>query len=77
MDKAISTYEQLTTFNPNSKERRIVYPKFHYELAKLYEEKNSKQKAIEQYQLFLEIWKDADANAPELVDAKERLAKLN
>ncbi len=77
LDKAISIYEQLTTFNPSSKERRLVYPKYHYKLGQLYEEKGFTDKAIEQYQIFLEIWKDADENSLELVDAKERLAKLN
>jgi len=33
-------------------------------------------KAIEQYEIFLKIWKDADKDLPEFVDAKNRLAKL-
>ena len=30
-------------------------------------------KAIEQYEKFLEIWKDADEDLPELIDARARL----
>lgn len=76
LDKAISKYEQLITFDPNSKERHLIHPTNHYRLAKLYEEKGSSMKAIEQYELFLEIWKDADRGTIEVEEAKIRLARL-
>ena len=76
LDKAIAEYERLITFDPNSKDRRLIHPKYHYLLAKLYEEKDWKGKAIEQYEKFLEIWKDADKDLPELIGAKARYANL-
>lgn len=76
LDKAIAEYERLITYNPTSKDRRLINPKYHYKLAKLYEEKGWLGKANDQYEKFLEIWKDADADLPELVDAKKRLSKL-
>jgi tetratricopeptide (TPR) repeat protein/predicted Ser/Thr protein kinase len=45
-------------------------------LGKLYETQNNTQLAMENYQKFLKIWKNADADLPDLIDAKERLAKL-
>ncbi len=76
LDKAISEYERLITFNPNSKDRRLIHPKYHYLVAKLYEEKGWKEKAISEFEKFLELWKDADKDLPEFIDAKKRLNKL-
>jgi len=76
LDKAINEYEKLVTFNPEKRERRLIHPKFHYKLAKLYEQKNWKGKAIEHYEKFLSLWKDADPGLPEVEDAKERLDGL-
>jgi serine/threonine protein kinase/tetratricopeptide (TPR) repeat protein len=75
-DGAIIEYERLTTFDPNNKDRRLIFPKHYYRLAKLYEEKGAKEKAIKEYQKFLDIWKNADKDLPELIDAKKRLANL-
>ncbi|MCX6575120.1 MAG: protein kinase, partial [Candidatus Aminicenantes bacterium] len=60
LDRAITEYEKLVTFDPNSRSRFLVHPVLHYRLAKLYEQKGLKGKAIEQYQKFLDLWKDAD-----------------
>jgi len=38
--------------------------------------KGDKQKAIENTEKFLELWKEADEDLPDLIDAKERLARL-
>jgi tetratricopeptide (TPR) repeat protein len=75
-DKAITEYEKLITFDPENENRRLVNPKLHYRLAKLYEEKSMTEKAITRYEKFLEIWKNADEDLPELIDAKKRLANL-
>jgi serine/threonine protein kinase/tetratricopeptide (TPR) repeat protein len=76
LDKAIVEYERITRFNPDSKDRLLIHPKYHYRLAKLYEKKGMKDKAIERYEKFLDIWKDADEDLPEPHDARARLARL-
>ena len=43
---------------------------------KLYGQKGWKGKAIEHYEKFLDLWKDADPGIAEVDDANERLAEL-
>jgi len=50
--------------------------KAHYYLGLAYEKSGWNKKAVEQYEEFLEIWKDADPGIPEVEDAEERLKKL-
>ncbi len=76
LDKAISEYERLITFDPSREERCLIHPKYHYRLAKLYEEKGWRGKAIENYEKFLTIWKDADPGIAEVEEARRRLAGL-
>ncbi len=76
LDGAIAEYERLITFDPDSQERRLIHPKIHLELAKLYEEKGLSSKAIEQCERFLELWKDADPGITEVENALQRLAVL-
>jgi cytochrome c-type biogenesis protein CcmH/NrfG len=43
-------------------------------LGKIYEQQGDTAKAIENYEKFLDLWKDADPGIAEVEDAKERLA---
>jgi len=76
IDSGIAEYERLTRFDPSGKERRLIQPLHRYELAKLYEKKGLKEQAAAQYQRFLALWKNADADRAEPKDARARLAKL-
>jgi serine/threonine protein kinase/predicted Zn-dependent protease len=75
-DEAISEYEHLMVLDPAGKDRQLIHPTYHYRLATLYEDEGWREKAIEQYEVFLDIWKDADEDLPDLIDAKIRLARL-
>jgi tetratricopeptide (TPR) repeat protein len=48
----------------------------HYWLGVAYEKQGEKEKAFKEYKKFLEIWKDADFESPEINDAKSQIVKL-
>jgi len=50
--------------------------KIHYYLGLAYEQSNWYDKAIVQYELYLDILKDADFEFDEIKDAQERLKRL-
>jgi len=45
-------------------------------MGKVYEKKGDTKLAIKNYEKFLNLWKDADEDLPDLIDAKVRYAKL-
>ena len=57
-------------------QRPIQYSKSFYLLGKIYEEKGDSKLAIKNYETFLDIWKNADEDLPDLIEAKKRLANL-
>jgi serine/threonine protein kinase/Tfp pilus assembly protein PilF len=76
LDKAIAEYNRLMTIDPKNQVRYLIHPLYHYRLGRVYEEKGEKASASAEYKKFLEYWKDADPNHPELADARKRLESL-
>jgi tetratricopeptide (TPR) repeat protein len=76
VDKAIAEYEKLVSPDPVAREFRLIHPLSRFRLAKLYEQKGLRPKALEQYEKLAKIWKDADPDFPEAKEAKRRLAAL-
>ncbi len=61
LEKAIDEYLRLTRFNPKSKERRLIHPRYHERLGSLYEETSRPQKARAAYDRFSELWQERDS----------------
>jgi len=76
LEKAAEEYERLTTLNVGRFDYGDIYTKSFYMLGRIYEDMSLNGKAIENYEKFLDLWKDADSDLTELKDAKERLAAL-
>jgi tetratricopeptide (TPR) repeat protein len=77
LDRAITLHEHFLRFYPNRKDRKLIYPKYHYCLAILYEKKGLPEQAIQEYQKFLTIRKDADEDISEHIDFKDKVVELN
>jgi tetratricopeptide (TPR) repeat protein len=68
LDEAIAEYERILKLNPN-------YPLVHYHLAQAYERKGQGDQALTAYERFLQTWEDADADLPEVITTRQRLAR--
>jgi len=76
LDGAAAEYERLVSSDPNARESSLVHPFSHSRLAAIYEAKGQKAKAAEQYMKALQVWRNADADLPEIAAAKKRLKAL-
>ena len=77
LDKGLQHIQNLQLINDNYWTfRAIYYPKSFYLMGKIYEKKGETKLAIQSYEKFLKIWKEADNDLPELIDANARLVKL-
>jgi tetratricopeptide (TPR) repeat protein len=75
--EAVQEFETLSNWNVLSRARNpLLSSKIPYFLGVCYEKSGWERRAIEKYEEFLEIWKDADPGIPEVEDARERLEKL-
>ncbi len=76
IDKAQAEYERIVSSSSGRYQFGDIYAMSFYALGKIYEQKGWKGKALEQYEKFLDLWKDADPGFREVDDAKKRLAVL-
>ncbi len=74
---AIQEYSRMTD-SPKGYQHidEYMWAKRHYRMASAYEKINDHASAKSEYENFLQLWKDADPDIPEIIDAKKRLAAL-
>ena len=73
LEKEKAEYERIVDLKT---ERDDLYARSFYKLGLIHENQGNKDKAIEHYEKFLSLWKDADPGLPEVDNAKMRLAEL-
>jgi serine/threonine protein kinase/Tfp pilus assembly protein PilF len=76
LEKAREEYERIGSLQIGRIDAGDVYAKSFYMLGKIYEQQGNKGKALENYEKFLDLWKNADPGFPEVEDARKRLAGL-
>ena len=73
--EAIALYRGLLTPGPEQKWTAMLDPRHVIALARLLDKAGERDAARAEYQRFLEHWKDADPDLPELAEARARLAR--
>jgi serine/threonine protein kinase/Tfp pilus assembly protein PilF len=76
LENALKHYEWITSLTQGRIRHADHYAISFYMLGKIYEEQGNKSRAIENYEKFLDLWKDADPGIAEVKDAKKKLASL-
>jgi tetratricopeptide (TPR) repeat protein len=75
LDNALHEYSSIISSATGRSDNPDICAKSLYMLGKIYEQQGQKAKALEYYQKFLDLWKDADPGLPEVEDARQRLSK--
>ena len=75
-DRAQQEYEKIVSLTTGRLRRGDVYARSFYRLGKVLQAKGLKERAIEYYGKFLDLWKNADKGLAETADARKQLAAL-
>jgi len=75
LENARQEYENVISLTSGRQGSGDLYAKSFYMLGKIYEQQKNRGKAIENYQKFLDLWKNADPGIAEVEDARKRLAE--
>jgi serine/threonine protein kinase/tetratricopeptide (TPR) repeat protein len=71
---AIAIYRRLLANGPDQKYTALYEPRYVLQLARLLEQSGNRPAARTEYRRFLDLWTHADANLPELAEARQALA---
>jgi tetratricopeptide (TPR) repeat protein len=74
IDGAIDAYRRLLALDLSQKWTAILEPRLVLQLARLLDKKGDRAAARQEYQRFLDLWKRADSDLPELAEARAALS---
>ena len=77
LERARQEYEAITRLTTGRLNYGEIYARSYYMLGQVYEQLGKKKQARVNYRKFLNLWKNADPELPEIEDAKKRLAGLS
>ncbi len=76
LEKAQEKYEKILSLHLGRIEDGDFYAKSLYWLGKIFDQRAQKERAVEYYEKFLLLWRNADPGISEVKEAKIRLAEL-
>ena len=76
LERAREWYEKILSLTSGRLLHGDIYAESFYMLGRIYEQKGWQGKAIENFEKFLDLWKDADQGIPEVEEAKQHLIAL-
>jgi serine/threonine protein kinase/tetratricopeptide (TPR) repeat protein len=76
LNKAGEQYERILSLTTSRIQDGDIYAKAFYMLGKIHERQGDTAKAVDHYEKFLTLWKDADPGIAEVEDARKRLVGL-
>jgi len=76
LEKAREEYESIISLKTGRVMYGDIFAKSFYMLGTIYEKMGKEKEAIEHYEKFLSLWKDADPGIAEVEDVKKRVAGL-
>jgi hypothetical protein len=74
---AIAAYRALLTPGIGQKYTALLEPRFVLALARLLEKSGDRPGAAREYQRFLDLWRGADQDSPELAEARSALRRVS
>ncbi len=76
LEHAVEEYRKIASITTSRHYYGDLFAESFYMLGKVYQEMGSRKDAIEQYEKFLDLWKGAEPDLPEITDARQQLASL-
>jgi serine/threonine protein kinase/tetratricopeptide (TPR) repeat protein len=76
LENAKRQYEKIISLTMGKLQWGDIYVNSYYWLGNIYQKRDLKEKSIENYKKFLQLWKNADPNIAELEEAKKMHTKI-